>query len=93
MKKRPAAVYWEDHDSIYLRFEGITYAHFNTILYSFKNRVPNVVWYPDLKAWKLPKTELQEVAVFAHEMFGRASLHFRGDKPPEQLELPWDIAG
>jgi hypothetical protein len=93
MATHPMVVYWEDNDAIYLRFEGVTYPHFNTVLYSFKNRIPHAVWLSDIKAWRISNQELQEVAIFAYEVFGRSSLRLRGYRPPQQLELPWNYTG
>lgn len=90
MDHQPHAVYWLDDQTLYLRFEGVEHSHFFIILQFFKECMPDAVWDSDIRTWKLPKTSVQEVAVFAYQMFGRDSLRLQGYRPPQQLKLPWD---
>ncbi len=73
---RPIAVWWIDQDDLYIRFEHITDKDlFDQVLRKFKSRVSSSgKWQPEVRAWKLRKSDMQRIAILAYELFGDDSL-------------------
>jgi len=86
-KHKPMAIWWTDELWLYVRFENVEYSYFDEVLSRFKESLPkNADWHPEVKAWRLPKTAMQGLALFVQEVFGDNSLYPRGDC--FQLEFP-----
>jgi hypothetical protein len=89
-RKRPFMCCWFISNSLYVRFQNVDDSYFSTVLKRFKTQFPKARWCPDCKAWELPKTDLQNVALFTYEVFGKRSLRFLDDDTPRQLTLPFN---
>ena len=85
--RKPVASFWYKNDSLFVRFEFITRSEFNSILQKFKQRFPESEWMASEKAWKLPSTQTQNLALFTHEIFGDTSLCLRTNQL-QQMTLP-----
>lgn len=88
MTDQPIALFWEDDVFLFVRFERVGSEYFRQALMYFKQQIPSAVWQPDERVWKLPKTEMQKLAVFAYEAFGRDSLQWQGSMAGSHLETP-----
>lgn len=78
-QKRPFVDCRFTSKSLCVRFQNVDRLQFNTVLRRFKARFPKAQWWEDRRAWKLSMADLQEVALFAYEVFGRQSLRFQDD--------------
>lgn len=85
---RPYVKWKTDDEWLYIQLGNIPFDTFTNALDSFKQKVYHKVWRSDLRAWQVPKSAMETVALFAHESFGVGTLCYWDDpQPPEQLEL------
>jgi hypothetical protein len=66
-----------------VRFENIAdKGIFGDVVEKFKRKIANRgAWQPEKKAWRLPITEMQSLALFAHDVLGDDSLQPRDVNP------------
>ncbi len=95
-QRKPIVVWWTDNRWLYARFQNVDRPVFRLVLQEFKRCVPNVrKWCPEMKAWRLPRTDMQHLALFAQRVFGEDSLIPRDilDRPIQtKLPLTWSQA-
>lgn len=86
----PIIEYYDDEDHIYLRFRYISRSRLFYELSALKRRVRSKHWLSREGYWKIPKIDLQTIALFAQERFGPNTM-IPVKKPvlPDQLELPF----
>lgn len=83
--KQPTVEWWVDKDWMYIRLVNTPYSHFHEILNKFKRRLDyDMEWQPDEKAWRLPLKHMQQVALFANELFGAQSM-----RPCQDSSMPY----
>ena len=81
--RKPSFMYYRlASNSLHVRFQNVEHLQFNTVLGRFKAQFPKAHWRRDRRVWELSETDLQDVALFAYEVFGKGSLRFLDDDTP-----------
>ena len=86
----PHIEWFADAQSLYIRFARVPRSQFGRLLDYLQGTISSYKWNAEKRAWELPHSDIQAVALFAELNFGKNAMVYIGRNPqPQQLGLPF----